>query len=120
VTGRAPGDGLFDPGLQPERTALAWRRAGLALGVASLVLARVLAETSPPLAFLGGGGGVVVAIVVLVVAERRYRSHHRRLTAAAGARIPLASGGLPALAAVTTGLLGVGAAVAVILFAVLK
>jgi hypothetical protein len=42
-------DRAWDPGLQPERTALAWRRTGLALTVGSLIGLRVL----PPL--LGSG-----------------------------------------------------------------
>lgn len=108
---------LFDPGLQPERTALAWRRAGLSLGAGSLLLTRVLAETAGALALLVGGLGVLAAVAVLVVAERRYRSQHRRLVNAAGLPVALAAGALPFLVAVTTALLGIGALVAVVDFA---
>ena len=72
---------LFDPGLQPERTELAWRRTCLALGVGSLVAMRLL-----PLAFgsawwaLAGLAGVIAAALLWVAARRRYRSTNDALT----------------------------------------
>jgi uncharacterized membrane protein YidH (DUF202 family) len=71
----APPPALFDPGLQPERTELAWRRTCLALGVGSLIAMRVL-----PVAFgsalwvLGGVAGLVAAALLWVFARRRYRA----------------------------------------------
>jgi uncharacterized membrane protein YidH (DUF202 family) len=48
---------LFDPGLQPERTALAWRRTTLSLILGSLVALRLLPPAlgtwSLALGFLG-------------------------------------------------------------------
>ncbi|ROS59129.1 uncharacterized protein DUF202 [Frigoribacterium sp. PhB160] len=73
----------FDEGLQPERTALAWRRTALALTAASLVAFRVLPE------LLGGGAwvlaavGLTASVGVLVAAHRRYRRLHRLLTSPA-------------------------------------
>jgi putative membrane protein len=60
----------FDPGLQPERTALAWRRAGLSLAVGSLAAGRLL----DPLvhgAWLLAAVGVASAVALLVRARRR-------------------------------------------------
>ena len=49
----------FDPGLQPERTALAWRRTTISLMVGSLVALRllppVLGQWSLAFGFLGLG-----------------------------------------------------------------
>ena len=113
----AAGGRVWDAGLQPERTALSWRRTGLALLVGSLLLARVLANTTGVAALAVGAVGLAAAIATLIVVELRYRSHHRRLLASAGDRIPLAGGRLPFVVAVTTLVLGCGAAVAVILIA---
>ncbi|WP_369814275.1 DUF202 domain-containing protein [Frigoribacterium sp. Leaf164] len=101
----------FDPGLQPERTALAWRRTALALTVGSLVGLRVL-----PL-LLGDGAatyavaglGVAASVAVLVGAHRRYRRVHRLLTSGADDRAPIGGGLLPAAVALLTVAAGVAA-----------
>jgi putative membrane protein len=74
------GEHPFDPGLQPERTLLAWRRTYLALGVACLVGARLLPPIAGPasLALVGAALGVVV--VIAIGAERAYRRIHSELT----------------------------------------
>ncbi|MFB7883504.1 DUF202 domain-containing protein [Microbacterium sp. NPDC056057] len=65
---------LFDDGLQPERTELAWRRTALALAVGSLVAFRLL-----PSAFgdawwaLGGVAGLLATAGLYLSARRRYR-----------------------------------------------
>lgn len=66
---------LFDPGLQPERTELAWRRTALALGAGSLVALRLLpvAFGHPAWAF-GGVAGLTMAATFWLAARRRYRA----------------------------------------------
>jgi len=77
----------FDPGLQPERTALAWRRAGLSLGVGSLAAGRLL-EPVVHDAWVLGGAGVALAVGLLLGARRRAvlvdRALHADGTLAAG------------------------------------
>ena len=71
---------LFDVGLQPERTELAWRRTALAIATGALVSMRLL-----PAAFEGavwvlpGLTGVAFSIWLWLGARARYR----RFTAAA-------------------------------------
>jgi uncharacterized membrane protein YidH (DUF202 family) len=91
----------FDPGLQPERTALAWRRTALAITVGALVAVRILPEKLGLWAILPAGAGLVLATCILVAAHHRYQAHHSRLTTADSDRIALPDGSLPALVAVT-------------------
>ena len=118
-------DGPWDPGLQPERTALAWRRTGLALTVGSLIGLRVLPPLLGPAAFVLAGLGVVASLVVLAAAHRRYRRVHRLLLAARDAgrtradggstgspsRVPTTGGALPAATAALALAAGLGALV---------
>ncbi|QJU55132.1 DUF202 domain-containing protein [Herbiconiux sp. KACC 21604] len=84
---------VFDPGLQPERTALAWRRTALALLVGSLVALRILPEVFGTWAVALGLVGVVAAGALLWAVHRRYSTHHRLLTDE-GDRAALAGGRL--------------------------
>jgi putative membrane protein len=67
--------GPFDPGLQPERTELAWRRTALAIAVGSLVSLRIFPLVLPPVAvawgFVPGGLGLIAACALWFAARRR-------------------------------------------------
>ncbi|MFI5625901.1 DUF202 domain-containing protein [Nocardioides sp. NPDC051685] len=97
-------DRVFDPGLQPERTLLAWRRTSLAFAAASVVAFRF---TGPTLGFLAlplAIGGAGMGIAAYFTASARYRRGHESLirTGSTG------QDGLPlVLAAVSSGILAV-------------
>lgn len=86
---------LFDVGLQPERTALAWRRTALAFVVVSAAALRILPGR------LGVSGLAAAILAVLLCAalvtsvHKRYRWHQRQLSIARG----VAASGLPLAAA---------------------
>jgi putative membrane protein len=82
-----------DPGLQPERTELSWRRTLLALAVGSLISIRVLAEALGGWAVASGVGGLVAATALWVLAQRR----HRAVAAAFAARAGAPGGSAPAM-----------------------
>lgn len=59
------------PGLQPERTRLAWRRSVLAGGVAALLLIRLALESRVPAAAVGGS---LLWLAFALVAQSRIRA----------------------------------------------
>jgi uncharacterized membrane protein YidH (DUF202 family) len=72
-------DRTYDVGLQAERTALAWRRTALAVGVGAVVGARLIAPGTGGIALAAMAVGGVLALVVWVVSVLRYRAVHRSL-----------------------------------------
>lgn len=72
----------YDPGLQPERTLLAWRRTCLALAAAMAVVIKLLAFESDTATVLLAVIGLAVPAVAWLLAAGRYRRSHRRLTRA--------------------------------------
>jgi uncharacterized membrane protein YidH (DUF202 family) len=81
---------MFGSGLQPERTALAWRRTVISLLVGSVVAGRLLAGGLGWWAIVVGAGGLVVSGVVWVLAAKR----GRRVARALSDDEPLPGGGL--------------------------
>jgi uncharacterized membrane protein YidH (DUF202 family) len=58
----------FDPGLQPERTALAWRRTALSLAIGSLAASRLVDLAG---AWLLAAVGMVLGFGLLLAARHR-------------------------------------------------
>lgn len=75
------GPRIFDPGMQPERTALAWRRTALAMGVGSITALRVFPLAFGPWALVPAAAAVAISVTVFVFAHLRYRRNHRVLMA---------------------------------------
>ncbi len=100
----------FDPGLQPERTRLAWRRTLLALTVVALAGMRLLPEA------LGPAGAVLPALALGAVAALWWlaRRHNRRVDAALADERSLPGGAAVALLASTCGIVAVCGAVLVL------
>ncbi|MEP6478009.1 MAG: DUF202 domain-containing protein [Rhodoglobus sp.] len=81
-------DSVFDAGLQPERTALAWQRTLLSLVVAFLAASKVLLPLLGVWSYSIAGAGLAVTIGLGVVIERRYRRLHRHLTTVHAGSLP--------------------------------
>ena len=62
-----------DPGLQPERTTLAWQRSALALAGATIVVGRLTFGTVGAIALIVVALGVAHAAVIFATAQRHYR-----------------------------------------------
>lgn len=105
LSGGSPGHrGGYDPGLQSERTALAWRRTSLSILAAVLVSARITLSGGPAAALVVLLLAVPLAAWLMAAADRRYGAATGEL-AASGA---LPDGVLPALLAATVVALGAG------------
>lgn len=101
---------VWDPGLQPERTALSWRRLSMVFLGVGLLLPRVAWPLMGAWSLVGSGLLAVLAVVLFTAGERRYGRTHRSL---------VDSGQLPdarllAVTAAATILLGTLGAVAVL------
>jgi len=82
-------------GLHPERTALAWRRTGMAMAIAGLSALKVLPEAPRPRALIPAAFGLLAALAVLGLAQLRYRAVQSALNPKADSRAtPLPSGWL--------------------------
>lgn len=82
---------VFDPGLQHERTALAWERTAIASMVAGVLMARYAAgELHPSMAAIGIAQ-VVFGAVLLVWSARHYDDLHGPLRAGASPIHPSAA-----------------------------
>ncbi|MGQ4507654.1 DUF202 domain-containing protein [Dermabacteraceae bacterium P9123] len=90
---------IFDPGLQPERTALSWRRTGLALGVGSLIALKVLPHVFGAYSLLVCSLGLTASVAIVFFAERRYAAIQRVLLNSDTDRVPMPSARILAFAA---------------------
>ena len=72
-------DQIYDPGLQPERTLLAWRRTALGITVLSAVCVRFTAFSWGLPAVLIGLVGVILGLLAYLVTGHRYRRVHHHL-----------------------------------------
>lgn len=70
---------LFDPGLQPERTELAWRRTVLALAVGAIAALRLLPGTLGVWSVGAALAGLVLTGLLWVLAGRRARQTQQAL-----------------------------------------
>lgn len=85
--------GLFDPGLQPERTELAWRRTALSIGIGSLICLRVLPAAVPvglsgPQWLLPGLIGLIFCSATWTLARTRSLRTNRALRSGIAHKMP--------------------------------
>lgn len=96
-----------DPGLQQERTALAWRRTGLALVVGALTIGRLTMDTLGSSVLVPAAVATVLAAWVVSVTLRRRRHAVTHPDEPGFDRI-LRDGRVPAVVALVTASLALG------------
>ena len=64
-------DLLYDPGLQPERTELAWRRTILSIAVGAIVALRILPSTVGRWSIGAAVTGLALTAALWLLAHRR-------------------------------------------------
>ena len=94
---------VFDPGLQHERTALAWERTAIASMVAGVLMARYAAAAIHVAVAAVGVAQVVFGAVLLVWSARHYDDLHGPLRAGASPIHPVAARAVGIGAIVFTG-----------------
>lgn len=75
----SPADGVFDRGLQLERTLLAWRRTCLSFGLTSLIALRFTVEELGVFAVLAGLVVACFALLAYTFTALEYRRRHAQL-----------------------------------------
>lgn len=98
------------PGLQPERTALAWFRTGLALSAGSVVVTRTFVELVGIWAVVPAVVGGAASVGVIIVAVGRYR-RRVALPGTLGGRL---DGVMPALLAAVVAAVGISGLLSII------
>jgi uncharacterized membrane protein YidH (DUF202 family) len=71
----------WDPGLQNERTGLAWQRTLLSGMTCGLLVARLLAEAYPAIAIVVGVAAIAASASLGALAVQRFRRNARALPA---------------------------------------
>ena len=104
-------DSSFDPGLQHERTALAWERTAIAMMVSGLVLTRYAAVNTSLLVVAAGLLQTAFGAGLLVWAGSHYEDLHGPLRDGADVVHPQAA---RLVGLVTVGAIGVGFVLAVV------
>jgi putative membrane protein len=109
-SGRSEPAEIWDEGLQNERTSLAWTRSILSCFGCALLLARLAANTSWIL-----GVGLAFAALALGLAAVRVSAHrYRQAASALSAGDPLPDGTLPVILVALVLLIGMAAAVLIL------
>lgn len=63
--------GVWDRGLQPERTRLSWQRTALSAAACSLIIARLVGQTNPFVGITVAVAAIACGVMIAFTARRR-------------------------------------------------